>query len=80
MDWPIVILAILMFGACAANLCYMIWKDAHRVPDAVLSFTESEEKISADFLVLLPTEEVRKKKYILVEIRNVEPSQNLHSV
>ena len=70
MDWPVVILALVMFLVCAANLCYMLWKSAHQVPDAVLSFIEDDEKISADFLILLPTDEVRKKKYILVEIRN----------
>ena len=38
--------------------------------DAILSFNEDQKQIKANFVLLLPIDEVRSKDYIFVEIQN----------
>lgn len=55
-------------------------------PDAILSFEESDDKIKANFIMLLPPEEIIKKAekhppMIMVEVRNknIQYNGNLYS-
>lgn len=49
-------------------------------PDAVLSFTEKEDKVNGNFLLLLPIDLVRQKDYIRVEIQNRVQEVSLEDV
>lgn len=49
-------------------------------PDAVLSFTENKDKVTGNFLLLLPIDDVRQKDYIRVEIQNRVQEVSLEDV
>ena len=49
-------------------------------PDAILHFCETKDSVTGNFVLLLPIDEVRKKKTIIVEIQNSVLETSLEDV
>ena len=73
----LLLLVIVIAYTIAVLFVYRKFLIPLREPDAILSFTENEENVKGNFLVLLPMDKLRSKDYIIVEIQNQveEPSQ-----
>lgn len=80
MDGFFTYLIILGVAALYSVLLIVVYKHFFidsKEPDAILFFEEIDDKVKANFMVLLPIDDMRKREHIRVEIRNKKYSDEM---